>query len=191
MRPDATSHGEFMMRSLKLLVAVLVLGAGPVRAAHPGFVDLGGLEGRANAAPKVSVTLGDRLLRFAGEAAAAEDPELAVMQQLESLQVRVYENADAALAEGIADFARDLGSAGWQSVVTVSEGAERVRVLMKPEGDHIAGVTVLVFGGGGEAVLVNAYGEIRPEELGNLVSIPERFALLPQRVDRKAEAERQ
>lgn len=158
------------MRSMKLLVAALLLGAGPAWAAHPGFVDLGGLEDRANASPKVSVTLGDRLLRFAGDAAAAEDPDLAVMQRLESLQVRVYENADAALAEGIVDFAKDLGSAGWQSVVTVSEGDERVRVMMKPEGDNIAGVTVLVFGGAGEAVLVNAYGEIRPEDLGRLIS---------------------
>lgn len=158
------------MKPLKLLLVALLLGAGPAWAAHPGFADLGGLEDRANAAPKVSVTLGDRLLRFAGDTAAAEDPDLAVMQRLESVQVRVYENADAALAEGIVDFAKDLGSAGWQSVVTVSDGAERVRVLMKPEGDHIAGVTVLVFGGGGEAVLVNAYGEIRPEDLGRLIS---------------------
>lgn len=157
------------MKTLKLLVAALVLGAGPAWAAHPGFADLGGLEDRADAAPTVSVTLGDRLLRLAGGAAAAEDPELAVMQRLESVQVRVYDNADAALAEGIVDFAKDLGSAGWQSVVTVSEGDERVRVLMKPEGDTIAGVTVLVFGGGGGAVLVNAYGEIRPEDLGRLV----------------------
>lgn len=156
------------MKTLKLLVAALLLAAGPVWAAHPGFVDLGGLQDRANAAPKVSVTLGDRLLRFAGD--AAEDPNMAAMQRLESVQVRVYENADAALAEGMVDFAKDLGSAGWQSVVTVSEGAERVRVLMKPEGDHIAGVTVLVFGGAGEAVLVNAYGEIRPEDLGRLIS---------------------
>lgn len=158
------------MKPLKLLVIALLLGAGPAWATHPGFADLGGLQDRANAAPEVSVTLGDRLLRFAGDAAAAEDPSLAVMQRLESVQVRVYENANAALAEGIVDFAKDLGSAGWQSVVTISEGAERVRVLTKTEGDHIAGVTVLVSGGGGEAVLVNAYGEIRPEELGRLLS---------------------
>lgn len=190
LRPVFHTQGEFVMKSLKLLVAVLLMGAGPVWAAHPGFVDLKGLEARTKASPKVSVTLGGWLLEKGGDALAG-DQELAVMRGLESLQVRVFENADSALAEDIVAFAKDLGSAGWQSVVTVSEGAERVRVLMKPEGENIAGVTVLVYGGGGEAVLLNAYGEIRPEDLGNLVSIPERFALLPQRVDRKAEAERQ
>lgn len=157
------------MKSLKLLVTVLLMGAGPVWAAHPGFVDLQALEAQTQASPKVSVTLGDWLLKMGGEA-LAEDPDLAAMRGLESLQVRVYESADPAVAEGIVAFANDLGSAGWQSVVTVSEGPERVRVLLKPEGANIAGVTVLVYGGGGEAVLLNAYGEIRPEDLGRLIS---------------------
>lgn len=157
------------MIRLKIFALVLLLGAGPAWAAHPGFVDLSELEARIDAKPKVSVTLGDWFLKAGGEA-LADEPELAAMRKLESLQVRVYESADAALGDSMMALADELAGAGWQSVVTVSEETERVRVLMKPEGDNIAGLTVLVHGSGGEAVLLNAYGEIRPQDLGRLIS---------------------
>lgn len=157
------------MNRLKLFAFALVLAAAPAFAAHPGFVDLKDIEAHSSASPTFSVTLGDWILKL-GEGAMAEDPDLAALRGLESVQVRVYEDADPGLVEAMKAFAGDLGRAGWQPVVTVNDGAERVRVMMKPDGDNIVGLTVLVHGGGGEAVLVNAYGDIRPEDMARLIN---------------------
>lgn len=157
------------MTRIKYFALALLLGAAPTFAAHPGFVDLKGIEAHSSASPTFAVTLGDWILGF-GEEAMEDDPELAALRGLESLQVRIYEKADAGLLDAMKAFGEDLGRAGWQPVVTVNDGRDRVRVMMKPDGANIAGVTILVHGGGHEAVMVNAYGSIRPEDLGRLIS---------------------
>lgn len=157
------------MTTLKYFALALLLGAVPAFAAHPGYVDLKGIEAYSGASPTFSVTLGDWILNL-GEAALEDEPELAALRGLESLQVRIYEHADAGLTDAMKAFAEDLGASGWQPVVSVNDGKERVRVMMMPDGDGIAGLTVLVHGGDGEAVMVNAYGEIRPEDLGRLMA---------------------
>lgn len=158
------------MNRFKYLAFALLLGTGSAWAAHPGYVDLDAISAHTDASPSFSVTLGDWILN-PGERAVEEEPELAALRGLESLQVRVYEEADLALVDGMASFAHELGASGWQRVVTVSDGdTERVRLLMKPDGDHIAGLTVLVYGGDREAVLVNAYGDISPEDMGRLIA---------------------
>ncbi len=156
------------MNRIKYLALVLVFGAGPALAAHPGYVDLEGIEAFSDASPSVDVTLGDWMLNFGGQA-MEDDPDLAALRGLESLRVRIYQGADEKLGHGLADFGRELASSGWQSVVSVTDKRERVRVLMMPEGNNIAGLTVLVHSGS-EAILVNAYGEIRPQDLGRMIS---------------------
>lgn len=148
---------------------VLLLAAGFAHAAHPGFVDLKSLDARAGASPTVAVSVNDWLLKL-GQDALKDDPELAALAGLESVSVRIYKDAALELGQAAADMAAELRRAGWMPVAQVNDGDDRVSVLMMPGTDHIAGVTVLVHDSSGEAVFVNAYGSIRPDDLGRLLS---------------------
>jgi len=153
--------------SLTGLLALLAVTL-PALAAHPGKVDLSFLDDKFGASPAVTVDLNDWLLRLGSEA-VKDDPELAALRGLESLQVRIYHSASEKLRKVGADMAVDLGRQGWQKVVSVREADEHVDVLIKPDGDNIAGFTVLAAGDDGDAVFVNGYGKISPKDLARMV----------------------
>lgn len=159
-----------MKRLINIAGGVILLAAGFAHAAHPGYVDLKSLDARAGSSPTVAVSVNDWLLKL-GQDAVKDDPELAALAGLESVSVRIYKDAAVELGQAVADLAAELRQAGWMPVAQVSDGGDRVSVLMMAGNDDIAGVTVLVHdGSGGEAVFVNAYGSIRPEDLGRLLS---------------------
>lgn len=153
--------------SLAGLLAMLALAV-PAFAAHPGQVDLGFLDKKFDATPAISVSLDDWLLQLGSEA-IKDDPELAALRGLKSLQVRVYRSAGDKLRQAGQEMAAELAHDGWQTVVRVREGDEHVDVLIKPDGENIAGFTVLAAGDDGDAVFVNGYGKISPRDLARLV----------------------
>ena len=92
-----------------------------------------------------------------------------MLQGLEGVRLRVYESVDDADAVNafVDDAAGRLEREGWQRVVYVQEGGEKVRVYARTEGQQVNGLTLMVFDGM-EAVFMNVAGRLDPEQLGRI-----------------------
>ena len=133
---------------------------------YPGYVDFGTLSDIFGE-PTVQISVGESLLGLVGSLSAKEDPEAAeLFNRLNGVRVSVFENTQVP-EEGI-EFVKDVSSRlsdmGWESVVTVNDGSEQVRIFMKINGDVVQGITVMAVEPT-EAVFVNVIGDLKPEEL--------------------------
>lgn len=152
-----------------ILTAMLALPAMAQEDAlkdYPGYVDFGTL-GEIFGEPTVQISVGESLLGLVGSLSAKEDPEAAeLFNRLNGVRVSVFENTEVP-EEGI-EFVKDVSSQlskhGWESVVTVNDGSEQVRIFMKINGDTVEGITVMAVEPT-EAVFVNVIGNLNPEEL--------------------------
>ncbi len=125
------------------------------------------------AEPSVQIDLPAQLLGFVTEAVGPSDPGTAeVLAGLRGVRVLVYEDPQegGALLETIEAASRMLENEGWQRMVYVNEVDEKVRIYIKLGDDDLAGMTVMVFDAGGEAVFVNVDGSIEPAMLGHLAN---------------------
>lgn len=134
------------------------------------FADLSGFYGD----PKVEVNLTAALMGMVSSFAKHSDPEVGeILAGLESIKVRVYQlndKADKALST-IEDVSKKLKKDQWQTLVTVNEKNERVRIFSKSTNDVIDGVVVMVVSpdkNGGEAVFINIVGEIDPAKISKV-----------------------
>jgi len=122
--------------------------------------------------PHVQIDLGPALLGFAAEAARQSDPNAADMiAGLRGISVRVYEElSDAAAVQSFVDrTSQSLEQSGWERVVFVQEGDEKVRVHALVENQQVTGMTVMVLGSS-EAVFINIDGRIDPAQLGRVAA---------------------
>lgn len=148
-----------------LLGLVLALAGCGVTAPHrnPGYADLDGLSWR-DVDATVSLSLGPTVLRFA--ASMIDDDPIAreLLRNLDGVRVRVYEveGDPVGIAADLDAMGLQLREVGWEPVVLIREAGESTHVLMKLEGQRIAGITVLT-SDRVEVVLVNVMGELRPE----------------------------
>ncbi len=136
---------------------------------HPGEAVIDWSE-QLGVEPKVEVHLNQALMRFFTSAAegATETPGVReIIGQLSLVRVEVYEGVAAgALATAADSEAEKLQELGWTTVVrAVGDDTERVKVMMMPNGDSIAGLVVIA-AGPGEMAFVNVAGELNPETLG-------------------------
>ncbi len=168
----------------RIVIGIMVLGlAGLAGLAvanedlkeHPGYVNLNTEEvlGGVDVEPSVEVFLERPLLRMLVGAAADTNPEIAeFISQLDLIQVRVYEDLDKEGVEvlsKVADVVSELKESGWSTVVRVPEEDETVDVILKSDGDLIAGLAVFV-AESDEWVFVNILGMIEPEMFGRLLA---------------------
>lgn len=152
-----------------ILTAMLALPAMAQEDAlkdYPGYVDFGTLSDIFGE-PTVQISVGQSLLGLVGSLSAKEDPEAAeLFNRLNGVRVSVFENTEVP-EEGI-EFVKDvagrLSDMGWESVVTVNDGAEQVRIFMKINGDMVEGISVMAVEPT-EAVFVNVIGNLNPAEL--------------------------
>jgi hypothetical protein len=155
--------------AVALLAALMALPAMAQEDAlkdYPGYVDFGAL-GDIFGEPTVQVSVGESLLGLVGSLSAQEDPEAAeLFKRLNGVRINVFENIEVS-PEGI-DFVKDVSSQlrgmGWESVVTVNDGAEQVRIFMKIDGDTVNGITVMAVDET-EAAFINVIGNLKPDEL--------------------------
>lgn len=170
-----------MIRStVRFAWALLLAGAGALgstaHAQEPfDFSRIPGVE----AGPKVDINLTPILLGFVAEAARNADPDTAsILGGLQRIRVNVYEGIGddvAALLEFVDSASAALERDGWERVVYVQDGEDRVRVYMKspeeeaPASPTVTGLTVMVADSGGDAVFVSIGGNIDPTQLGRIV----------------------
>lgn len=152
-----------------ILTAMLALPAMAQEDAlkdYPGYVDFGSLS-EIFGEPTVQISVGQSLLGLVGALSANEDPQAAdLFKRLNGVRISVFENTEVP-PEGV-DFVKDvssrLSSMGWESVVTVNDGAEQVRIFMKIDGESVQGISVMAVEQT-EAAFINVIGNLNPEEL--------------------------
>lgn len=142
---------------------------------HAGYVNLtalGNLDDVFSMAPTVEVNVEGALLKLVVEASRAEDPELAtLLERLEGLFVRGYP-AQAATEGRIRDRMRLMGTVlaedGWQTIVSISDDGQFVRMFARMGAEGIVGLVVMSLEE--EAVFLNIVGDVDPEQIGRIGS---------------------
>ncbi len=139
-----------------------------------GYVDFGNLTG-VYGEPKVQINLGTAMLGFVAGAAEQEDPDIAgLLAKLKSVRVLVYDiEQDAEVALNTVDqVTKDIQKEGWETIVSVNEDDEKVRIYAKMEKGKIDGLVVMAVDGTNrrksEAVFINIIGEIDPAQVGRV-----------------------
>ena len=125
------------------------------------------------AEPTVQIDIPAQMIGFLTQAMDESDPGAArVLEGIRSVRVLVYEDLEetAPVLETIEEATRMLEREGWQRMVYINEGDEKVRLYVRLDGQDLAGMTVMVLDGGDEAVFVNVDGTISPATLGQLAN---------------------
>jgi hypothetical protein len=138
-----------------------------------GYVDLGQFSPPKSGGEFVEVNLKGNLLALATRVAKTQEPEVAqLLEGIESIRVNVIGLNDENRTEiqgRVTSLRTDLGTQGWERVVTVQEEGQDVGVYLKAKGqDAIAGLVVTVLDGKNQAVFVNVVGDIKPEKIAEL-----------------------
>jgi hypothetical protein len=160
------------VESMLTRIALTVLAAcGALQsAAAQDFFDFGQIPGVAE--PTVQIDLDPWLLGFVGEAARFEDPAAAdLLAGLQGIRVRVYEELEDAVAVGgfIDSASQALESDGWQRMVYVQDGSDKVRIYVRRADELLLGMTVMVVDAT-EAVFISMAGSISPAQLGQVAN---------------------
>lgn len=154
----------------RIALITLTALAACTNAAAQGFFDFGEIPGVDE--PTVEVDLTAPLLNFVAEAAREGDPLAAdVISGLEGIRVRVYDTLQdpTAVAAFVDDASDALERGGWQRMVYVQDGRDKVRIYTRLEGQVVSGMTVLIVDAT-EAVFINIAGSINPMQLGRVAS---------------------
>lgn len=152
--------------------------AHPVRAQDdlrdtPGYVDFDEISQWFDAPANIEVNLRGALLNLIANSAGETDSEFAsLVGNLKAIQVRGFPmagtNQDDILRR-FDDLSERLEDQGWERVVYIRDDGDSVNIYMKPEGDNIAGLTVMVADPSDqETIFVNIVGSIRPDEIGKI-----------------------
>ena len=192
------------MKLIKTLtVGLLVLpvawgmnaGAAPLM---PGQVDFGQFT-PASGAEFVDVNVPGSLITLAAKFVEKQEPDVAkLLNGIKMVRVNVLGLSDQNRAEveaRVKTVRSDLGSSGWERLVTVMNEGQDVGIYLKmDEKSAIQGLTVVVVEGKKQAVFVNIVGDIRPEQLtmlGERLQIePLKHLVPPQKGDKAEKAEK-
>ena len=152
-----------------LIIALVALCASSQGLAQ-GFFDFGKIPGVDE--PSIQIDLDPWLLGFVGEATRSGDPATAdLLAGLSGIRVRIYESMRdiTAVAGFVDDASQALESDGWQRMVYIQDGEDKVRIYVKRDEDALSGMTVMVVDAS-DAVFLNIAGSITPEQLGRVVA---------------------
>ncbi|RMH23296.1 MAG: DUF4252 domain-containing protein [Acidobacteria bacterium] len=153
-----------MRRRVLTAIALLALFAPPLLA-HPGDADLSALEGAAGVAPSKELDLARGDLAALIDAAGAGDPQLATLfASIERVRLKAFElgaGPHPAVDGAMEDLARELKAEGWGTLVQVRDDDDRVYVLLRMEGERVAGFVAL-YAGGSEAGYLHLMGDVDP-----------------------------
>jgi hypothetical protein len=155
-------------------IAVLMVATAGVAqdlAQHSGYVDFGKTGLFKDAQPEVEVFLETPLLRVVCAAATDIVPEVGdLISDLSLAQVKIFDNigeTDANIDLTIANVLNNLTQNGWNYVVRLPE--DNINILMKTDGENIAGILALI-ADGDDGIFVNVAGDLKPEKTGKILS---------------------
>ena len=134
--------------------------------AFPGYVDFGQLNAIFGE-PAIQISVGKSLLGLVGAFSGDDDDDTTdLFNRLHGVRVNVFSNPT--ISDDAINYVKEVSSAlksdGWESVVTVDQQDEQVRVFMKINGDMVEGITVMAVESD-EAAFINVIGNLQPEEL--------------------------
>jgi hypothetical protein len=166
---------SILLQTCALAAASLLLSA-PLRAESPvpGLVSFGKFTKPTNG-ELVEINLTSDTIGLALQLAGDGQPDLTeVLRGLHSLRVQVVglddQNRDEVTARILA-LRGELGTLGWQQVVSVQEKKEDVGIYLKTRGrEAIEGLVITVLDGRKEAVFINIAGDLKIEKLGALAN---------------------
>ena len=161
---------KILLFSLVSMLALPAMAQEDMLKDFPGYADFGELNSIFGE-PSVQIAVGGALLGLVSTLSASESPETAeLFKRLHGVRVNVYENTpiSSGAVEYVKDVSSKLSQRGWESVVTVNSDDEQVRIFMKINGEVIEGITVMALDEG-EAVFVNVIGNLRPDELAQVM----------------------
>jgi len=124
--------------------------------------------------PQVSINLGAGLIRTALAFADDKDAKEAknLLNNLSKIQVTVYEldrNTDVdGLSELIEDKVASLSKKGYEKIVSVRDGSEKVNILAKVENQFLHDAMVVVMDGDDELVIISLDGSLNLEQLAQI-----------------------
>ena len=153
-----------------LLVIPVALGINAQAAPLlPGQVDFGQFT-PADGHEFVDVNLPANLINLAAKFVEKQEPDVAkLLNGIKMVRVNVLGLTDQNRGEveaRVKAVRADLGSFGWERLVTVMNDGQDVGVYLKmDEKSIIQGLAVVVVEGKKQAVFVNIVGNIRPEQL--------------------------
>lgn len=166
--------------SMLVLVASGLLLMGAPRSAQaqeseltslPGYVDFNEVSQWFDTPANIEVNLRGTLLDLISS--SSDDEEFAnLMSGLQAIQARGFPMASGTQDEVMQRFEElsdRLQSDGWERVVYIRDEEENLYIYVKPDGESIAGLTVMMADPGErETMFVNIVGSIRPEEIGKI-----------------------
>ena len=174
-----TMRSQTLLSALALAVSSLLLLGSPQQAqaqqaelaSLPGYVDFNQVSGWFDAPANIEVNLRGTLLDLIS--GSTDDPEFSrLMNGLQAIQARGYPMPNGTQDEVMARFeelSSRLESDGWERIVYIRDEDENLYIYVKPDGDSIAGLTVMMADPGErETMFVNIVGSIRPEEIGKI-----------------------
>jgi hypothetical protein len=140
--------------------------------AQPGYVDVSTVDSWFDTEASTEVDIRGPLVNLVAEASQSSNPDFArLMGDVRGIQVRGYplsEDAASSIAAETDAFGKRLESSGWQRVIYVRDGDERVQVYIREANSMIAGLTLLSTKPGDECVLVNIVGSLSPDQIAQL-----------------------
>ncbi len=154
------------------LVLVPALGAQGLDTSHLGYAELDSLDLALGGTPSLNLDFDQAaiqsLVSLVGE---GNEPLNELAAGIDSVRARVFElEADRSeeVLAAIDDTADQLKREGWAALVSVRGEGERAYVLMRLDGDFVAGL-VAAFADEGDAGYVHVMGEINPAQVMSAV----------------------
>jgi hypothetical protein len=155
-----------LARALALgLGALLLTGCGVSGnfRQDPGYAAFGSTEALADQR-EFGLSLGPAPLALARLFLDDEEPNLgAILQELRAVRVYVYDGIpdDERMARHLRGIESELVDDGWLAIAKVRDGADRVSVLLRPDGNGRNHGLAVIVQEPTEVVLVNLIGNVR------------------------------
>lgn len=118
--------------------------------------------------PNIEINLSGKLIRLVAKAAKNDQKAAELLEMLEGVYVRGYHSSDVDLDEVNHYYKNKLKEDSWEVIAKVKENDEIVEVHILFDQDIVNGLFITV-AGIERAILVNVFGRINPEQIGELL----------------------